>query len=96
METKKPTKEMKTQMDVFMAQAAYYQKGLHEIVQAYREKGLDVAGMSIVHCGSTPGKTRVGRSILADPADVLSMLDDINKAFPGIIKMYVLKNKIEK
>ena len=95
MGTKKPTKE-NVSIDVFMAQAAYYQKGLHEIVQAYREKGLDVAGMSIVHCVSTPGKTRVGRSILADPADVLSMLDDIEKAFPGIIKMYALKNKIGK
>jgi len=93
MGTKKLTKE-NVSIGVFMEQAAFYQKGLHELVQAYREKGLDVAGMSIVHCESTPGKTRVGRSILADPADVLSMLDDINKAFPGIIGKYVLVKKI--
>lgn len=92
METEKLTNE-KAIIDAFMNQAIFYQKVLHEIIEVFREKGLDVSGMSIVHCGTTPGKTRVGRSFLAAPEDILSMLDDIDKAFPEIIERYMLIKK---
>lgn len=94
METKNLTNE-EALMDAFMEQAAFYQKALHDLVRDYQQKGLDVSTMSLVHCEVTPKRTRVGRSFLAAPEDILSMLDDINKAFPGIIEKYMLIKKID-
>lgn len=93
METKNFSKEGEL-IDVFMDQAAFYQKALHDLVLDYQQKGLDVSTMSLVHCEMIPKRTRVGRSFLAAPADILSMLDDIDKAFPEIIGEYVLVKKI--
>lgn len=87
-EQKNPT------MEVFMEQAAFYQKGLADLILEYRKKGLDVSAMSIVHCESGEGKTRVANSIMASQADLASMLHDIEKACPGIIEKYVLIKKI--
>jgi hypothetical protein len=87
------TEERKQLMDEFDAKFKEKQQDVAQLVNHYRDKGLDISCILIANDDSAPGTTATKRMVMASTPDAARFIGDIDDMFPSSLALYCIFKK---